>query len=145
MLGLLKVSKPECSQISSFGLRSQRAKSQCATPRAAWAQISESIHGYVKTTQYYGGNSRRLISSPGSTVIARKSTPRTGGLSSIRNSGTYVKAHQRAFAWAEKAIAERHAGKRAQAKASVEKSRYWLRKITMLEAAAEKRRTRAKS
>jgi uncharacterized RmlC-like cupin family protein len=77
-------------------------------------------------------------------VIARKSMPRTGGVSAQRNTATYVKAHKRAYAWAEKAIADRHAGKPAQAKAAAEKSRYWLGKIARLEAAAGKRQRRAK-
>ena len=50
-----------------------------------------------------------------------------------RHPSAYVEAHQRAYAWADKAIAYRSAGKLAQAKAATEKARYWLRKITLLQ------------
>jgi hypothetical protein len=39
-----------------------------------------------------------------------------------------LQAHQRAHAWAEKAILYRAAGKVAQAKAAAQKARQWLRK-----------------
>ena len=45
----------------------------------------------------------------------------------------YVQAHQRAHAWAEKAILYRSAGKVAQAKAAAERARNWLRKAAALE------------
>jgi hypothetical protein len=44
----------------------------------------------------------------------------------------YVVAHQRAYAWAEKALRYRAAGKLAQAKAAVERVNYWLRHLAML-------------
>jgi len=45
---------------------------------------------------------------------------------------TYVVAHQRAYAWAEKALLYRSAGKSAQAKAAAEKAKHWLRQLPML-------------
>jgi hypothetical protein len=47
--------------------------------------------------------------------------------------GTYVDAHQRAHAWAEKAILYRSAGKVAQAKAAAHRARHWLKKAAALE------------
>jgi hypothetical protein len=47
--------------------------------------------------------------------------------------GTYLKAHKRAHAWAEKAILYRSAGKVAQAKAAAQRARHWLRKAVALE------------
>jgi hypothetical protein len=47
--------------------------------------------------------------------------------------GTYVEAHQRAHAWAEKAILYRSAGKVAQAKAAAYRARHWLKKAAALE------------
>jgi hypothetical protein len=49
---------------------------------------------------------------------------------------TYVKAHQCAYAWAEKAVRHRCAGKFPQAKDAVEKVQSALRKISVLEAQA---------
>ena len=49
---------------------------------------------------------------------------------------SYVQAHQRAHAWAEKAVLYRAAGKVAQAKAAVKRARHWLRKVAALEAQA---------
>ena len=46
----------------------------------------------------------------------------------------YVEAHQRAYAWADKAMVYRHAGKIAQATAATQKARHWLRKIKLLQA-----------
>jgi hypothetical protein len=51
-----------------------------------------------------------------------------------RHSIAYLKAHQRAFAWAEKAMIYRSADKIAEAKAAVRNVRRWVRAITMLEA-----------
>jgi hypothetical protein len=45
----------------------------------------------------------------------------------------YVAAHQRGFAWAEKAMAYRSAAQFTEAKAAVEKVQHWLSKIAMLE------------
>jgi hypothetical protein len=53
-----------------------------------------------------------------------------------RDVSPYVKAHQRAYAWAAKAVVYRHAGKIAQAKAASQKVQQWLRKIKVLEARA---------
>jgi hypothetical protein len=47
---------------------------------------------------------------------------------------TYLKAHQRAYAWAERAIAYRQTGKTAQAKAAEQKARQWLKNVLALEA-----------
>jgi hypothetical protein len=46
--------------------------------------------------------------------------------------GAYVKAHQRAYAWAEKAVAYRQGGKFAQAKAAAQRARYWLCKAKLI-------------
>jgi len=51
-----------------------------------------------------------------------------------RQCTTYVEAHRRAYAWAEKAMAYRSAGKIAQASAAVAKVNLWLRKVAVLEA-----------
>jgi hypothetical protein len=53
-----------------------------------------------------------------------------------RGIDTYVRAHRRAYAWAEKAIAYGHTGRVAQAKTAVVKARRWLRKIKLLGARA---------
>jgi hypothetical protein len=45
----------------------------------------------------------------------------------------YVRAHERAYAWAEKALLYRSAGKVAQAKAAAQKARHWLRRAAALE------------
>jgi hypothetical protein len=45
---------------------------------------------------------------------------------------TYVVAHRRAYAWAEKALCFRSAGKFAQAKAAVERVDHWLHHLAML-------------
>ena len=58
--------------------------------------------------------------------MATKKTSRTVRL--------YIEAHQRAYAWADKAMVYRHAGKIAQATAATQKARYWLRKIKLLQA-----------
>ena len=50
--------------------------------------------------------------------------------------GPYVKAHQRAYAWADKAVAYRQGGKFAQAKAAAQRARYWLSKAKQLGARA---------
>ena len=50
--------------------------------------------------------------------------------------GPYVKAHQRAYAWADKAVAYRQEGKFAQAKAAAQRARYWLCKAKLLGARA---------
>ena len=50
--------------------------------------------------------------------------------------GPYVKAHQRAYAWADKAVAHRQGGKFAQAKAAAQRARYWLCKAKLLGARA---------
>jgi hypothetical protein len=47
-----------------------------------------------------------------------------------------VKAHQRAYAWADKAVAHRQGGKFAQAKAAAQRARYWLCKAKLLRARA---------
>jgi hypothetical protein len=47
----------------------------------------------------------------------------------------YLQAHQHAYAWAQKAMVCRSAGKLAQARAAVAKVNHWLRRIAMLEAA----------
>jgi hypothetical protein len=44
----------------------------------------------------------------------------------------YVVAHQRAFAWAEKALLRRSEGKFARAKTAVEKVHYWMHRLPML-------------
>jgi len=49
-------------------------------------------------------------------------------------SDAYLKAHQRAFAWAEKAMLFRSADKIAEARAAVRNVQRWVRMITMLEA-----------
>jgi hypothetical protein len=46
--------------------------------------------------------------------------------------GRYVEAHQRAYAWADKAVAYRQEGKFAQAKAAAQRARYWLSKAKQL-------------
>jgi hypothetical protein len=48
--------------------------------------------------------------------------------------GPYVKAHQRAYAWADKAVAYRQGGKFEQAKAAAQRARYWLCKAKLLAA-----------
>jgi hypothetical protein len=50
--------------------------------------------------------------------------------------GPYVKAHQRAYAWADKAVAYRQRGQFAQAKAAAQRARYWLSKAKRLGARA---------
>jgi hypothetical protein len=50
--------------------------------------------------------------------------------------GPYVKAHQRAYAWANKAVAYRQGGKFAQAKAAAQRAQYWLCKAKLLGARA---------
>jgi hypothetical protein len=50
--------------------------------------------------------------------------------------GPYVKAHQRAYAWADKAVAHRQGGQFAQAKAAAQRARYWLCKAKLLGARA---------
>ena len=47
----------------------------------------------------------------------------------------YVVAHQRAYAWAGKAMAYRSAVQSTRAKAAVDKVQHWLSKIAALEAA----------
>ena len=68
-----------------------------------------------------------------------------GQLSSMRtknnkirsgNFDDYLQAHQHAYAWAEKAMVCRSAGKLAQARAAVAKVNHWLHRIAMLEAAS---------
>jgi hypothetical protein len=49
---------------------------------------------------------------------------------------SYVQAHQRDRAWAEKAILYSAAGKVAQAKAAVKRARHRLRKVVALESQA---------
>jgi hypothetical protein len=51
-----------------------------------------------------------------------------------RCSSAYLKAHQRAFAWAEKAMIYRSAAKIAETKAAVRNVRRSVRAIAMLEA-----------
>ena len=51
-----------------------------------------------------------------------------------RGCDTYLRAHQRAYAWAEKAMLYRSAGKFSQAQAAVTTVERWLRKIAVLEA-----------
>ena len=46
----------------------------------------------------------------------------------------YFAAHQRAYAWAEKALRYRCSGKLAHTKAAVEKVEHWLHKVVVLEA-----------
>jgi AAA+ superfamily predicted ATPase len=58
--------------------------------------------------------------------------------------GPYVKAHQRAYAWADKALGYRKAGKRALAKAAAQKARYWLCKVKLLGAQTASGAKRAK-
>jgi hypothetical protein len=41
----------------------------------------------------------------------------------------YLEAHQRAYAWANKALAYRIAGKFVQAKAAAKRARLWLRRV----------------
>ena len=45
---------------------------------------------------------------------------------------TYLAAHRRAFAWAERALLYRSAGKFARAKAAVERTNHWMREIAQL-------------
>lgn len=45
---------------------------------------------------------------------------------------TYIVAHRRAYAWAERALLYRGVGKGAQAKAAVEKVNHWMHQIAML-------------
>jgi hypothetical protein len=45
---------------------------------------------------------------------------------------TYLAAHRRAFAWAERALIYRSAGKFARAKAAVERVNHWMREIALL-------------
>ena len=47
------------------------------------------------------------------------------------DSNTYLVAHRRAFAWADKAIQFRSAGKFWQAKAAVERVNHWLRYVAL--------------
>jgi Tfp pilus assembly protein PilX len=47
----------------------------------------------------------------------------------------YLKAHHRAFAWAEKALRYRSAGKMPQVKAAVARVNHWMSKIAVMEAA----------
>jgi hypothetical protein len=58
--------------------------------------------------------------------------------------GAYVKAHQRAYAWADKALDYRKAGKRALATVAAQKARYWLGKVKLLGARAASGAKRAK-
>jgi hypothetical protein len=44
----------------------------------------------------------------------------------------YVAAHQHAFAWAERSLLRRCAGKFAQARSAVEKVNYWMHRLPML-------------
>jgi hypothetical protein len=50
--------------------------------------------------------------------------------------GPYVKTHQRAYAWADKAVAYRQEGKFEQAKAAAQRTLYWLCKAKLLGARA---------
>jgi hypothetical protein len=49
-----------------------------------------------------------------------------------RSARLYLEAHQRAYAWANKALAYRLAGKVVQAKAAAKKSYLWLRRALAL-------------
>jgi hypothetical protein len=60
----------------------------------------------------------------------------TTALRRQRSMATYVDAHHRAYAWADKAIAFRLAGKVDRAEAAVAKARHWLLRILALEADA---------
>jgi len=53
-----------------------------------------------------------------------------------RPAGPYVKAHQRAYAWADKALGYRKAGKSTLATMAAQKARYWLGKVKRLGARA---------
>lgn len=44
---------------------------------------------------------------------------------------TYLAAHRRAFAWAERALLYRSAGKFARAKAAVDRVNHWMREIAL--------------
>ena len=46
----------------------------------------------------------------------------------------YLRTHQRAYGWAEKALPYRCSGKLAHAKADVKKVEHWLHKVLVLEA-----------
>jgi hypothetical protein len=46
--------------------------------------------------------------------------------------GTYLAAHRRAYAWAERALLYRSAGKFARARAAVERVNHWMHHIAML-------------
>jgi hypothetical protein len=48
-----------------------------------------------------------------------------------RDFNAYLVAHQRAYAWADKAIQFRSAGKFWQAKAAVEMVNHWLRYVAL--------------
>jgi hypothetical protein len=47
---------------------------------------------------------------------------------------SYLQAHQRAYGWADKAMAYHYAGNIAKAKTAAQKTLYWLRRIMLLEA-----------
>jgi hypothetical protein len=49
-----------------------------------------------------------------------------------QDSSTYLVAHQRAYAWAEKALRFRSIGKFAQAKRAVEQVNFWLQHLATL-------------
>jgi hypothetical protein len=51
----------------------------------------------------------------------------------------YLGAHQRAYAWAEKALRDRCSSKLAHAKAAVGKVEHWLHKVVVLEAGGRPR------
>jgi 2-methylaconitate cis-trans-isomerase PrpF len=70
----------------------------------------------------YSRDTQQECSNAQGITMATKKTSRTVRL--------YVEAHQRAYAWADKAMVYRHAGKIAQATAATQKARRWLRKWT---------------
>jgi hypothetical protein len=54
--------------------------------------------------------------------------------------GPYLDAHQRAYAWAHKALGYRRAGKFAQAKTAARKALFWLRKVLAMEILAAQKK-----
>ena len=75
-----------------------------------------------------------VVALRGTRTMAFKTTRRPGRLDVQRKRAMYVAAHQRAYAWAEKALGYRKAGKIAQAKAAAQKAQHWLKKAIELEA-----------
>jgi len=72
----------------------------------------------------------------GMDALTRNSIAMATKKKKCRPIGPYVNAHQRAYAWAEKAVAYRQGGKFAQAKAAAQRARDWLCKAKLLGARA---------